>query len=413
MTNATITCPHCGRDIPLTETLAQPLIEATRRKYEAEARARDEALARREAELRRSQEAVAREKAEFDAVLAERLKTERAAIIRQESARAAQSSAGEIELLRRQFQEKSAQLAEAQKTELLLRQERQALAEARERLELDKQRAVDEARAKIREATLKDAAEQYRLREAEKDKIIADLRGRADEMQRKLDQGSQQLQGEVQELDLEAALRSAFPHDTIEPVPKGVHGGDVVHRVRDMGGREAGVILWESKRTKQWSDAWLAKLRGDQREARADLAVIASLTLPRGVESFEQIDRVWVVSARLAIPLATALRQGLIETAAARSAADGQQSKTALVYQYLTGPGFRQRIEAIREAFDAMSADLEQERRAIMKQWAKRQAQIDAVLAATVGMYGDLQGIAGKSMPEISGLEFKALEGAR
>jgi hypothetical protein len=194
------------------------------------------------------------------------------------------------------------------------------------------------------------------------------------------------------------------------PLIEGEHGGDVLQRVISAVGQSSGTILWESKRTKNWSDGWLAKLRDDQRAAKAEIAVIISQVLPKGVENFGLVEGVWVALPQAAIPVAVALRFTLIETATARIASEGQQTKTELVYQYLTGPRFRQRVQAIVEAFSSMKEDLDKERRVILKQWAKREEQIERVMQSTVGMYGDLQGIAGSTIQEIEGLEFKALE---
>ncbi|UJS16798.1 MAG: DUF2130 domain-containing protein [Candidatus Jettenia sp.] len=205
-------------------------------------------------------------------------------------------------------------------------------------------------------------------------------------------------------------MSTKFSHDIIEPVPKGEHGGDVLHRVTSIPGQCCGTILWESKRTKNWSDGWLSKLREDQRAAKAEIAVIVSQTLPKGVETFELIDGVWVTHPRAALPVAVTLRHTLIEIASARQATDGQQTKMEMVYQYLTGPRFRQRVQAIVEAFSSMQEDLDKEKKVITKQWAKREEQIDRVMQATVGMYGDLQGIAGKTLQEIEGLGLQALE---
>ena len=243
----------------------------------------------------------------------------------------------------------------------------------------------------------------------EKEQTIAAMQKQIEDLKRRAEQGSQQLQGEVQELELENLLRGKFPFDAIEPVPKGEYGGDVLHRVVGAGGQPGGTILWEFKRTKNWSDAWLVKLRGDQRAAKAEIAVIVSQILPKGVETFELVEGVWVTHPRAALPVAMVLRQSLLELALARQTTEGQQTKTDMVYQYLTGPRFRQRVEAIVEAFSTMQEDLDKERKVIMKQWAKREEQIMRVMGATVGMYGDLQGIAGKSLQEIEGLELPSL----
>jgi len=211
-------------------------------------------------------------------------------------------------------------------------------------------------------------------------------------------------------LELETLLKTKFPRDTIEPVPKGEHGGDVLHRVLGPLGQICGTILWESKRTKNWSDGWLAKLRDDQRAAKAEIAIIVSHAVPKDIETFGLVDGIWIALPQAALPVAVALRYTLIETATARLASEGQQTKMELVYQYLTGPRFRQRVQAIVEAFGSMKEDLDKEKKAILKQWAKREEQIERVMQSTVGMYGDLQGIAGKTIQEIEGLEMKMLE---
>jgi len=196
----------------------------------------------------------------------------------------------------------------------------------------------------------------------------------------------------------------------LEPVAKGEFGGDVLQRVIGPTGQACGAILWETKRTKNWSDGWLPKLRGDQRAAKAELALLVSEVLPKNVESFELVDGVWITHPRYTIPVASVLRQSLIELAAARLSQDGQLTKTELVYQYLTGPRFRHRVEAIVERFSEMQDDLNRERKATMRLWAKREAQIQGVIDSTVGMYGDLQGIAGRAMQEIPALETPLIE---
>jgi hypothetical protein len=243
----------------------------------------------------------------------------------------------------------------------------------------------------------------------EKDQTIVSMQRTIEELKQKADRGSQQLQGEVQELELESMLRAKFPFDSIEPVPKGEFGADIVQVVKNQGGQPSGTILWEIKRTRNWSDGWLMKLREDQRAAKAEICVLVSNVLPKGVETFDIVDGVWIAHPRCALPVAAVLRNTMLQIALARQVSDGQQSKTEMVYQYLTGPRFRQRVEAIVEAFSAMQEDLDKERKVITKQWAKREEQIERVMSGTIGMYGDLQGIAGKSLQEIDGLELRAL----
>lgn len=418
MTEPTIVCPNCGTQIKLTESLAAPLIQAMRRQYEQRIAEKDADIAKREKALRDQEAALVRARESIDEQVAAKLKAERAAIAADEAKKAREALADELARTREEraatealLKDREAKLAEARKNELELRQERQRLREEKEQFELEKQRAIDAERAKIREAAQKDADQQARLKLAEKDKTIMDLQAKLQDALRKAEQGSQQLQGEVQELELEAVLRAKFPRDFIEPVPKGQFGGDVLHRVFGPSGQPCGTILWESKRTKNWSDGWLAKLREDMRAAGAEIAILVSQVLPRDTDTFNLIDGVWVTSFKCALPVAVALRHTLIEIAATRTAGEGQQTKMEMVYQYLTGPRFRHRVQAIVEKFTDMQEDLEKERKAMMRLWAKREEQIRGVIEATAGMYGDLQGIAGRTLQEIEGLTLPALPG--
>lgn len=416
MTEPTIVCPNCKTEIKLTESLAAPLIESTRRQYEQRIADKDADIAKREKAVKEQQAALAKAQESIDEQVAAKLKAERAAIAATEAKKAREALADELTKAQEEraatealLKDRDAKLAEARKNELELRQERQRLQEEKEQFELEKQRAIDAERAKIRESAQKDADEQARLKLAEKDKTITDLQTKLQDALRKAEQGSQQLQGEIQELELEAVLREHFPRDTIEPVPKGQFGGDVLHRVFGPAGQPCGTILWESKRTKNWSDGWLAKLREDMRAAGAEVAVVVSQVLPKDTDTFNLIDGVWVTSFKCAVPVAVALRHTLIELAATRTAGEGQQTKMEMVYQYLTGPRFRHRVQAIVEKFTDMQEDLEKERKTMTRLWAKREEQIRGVIESTAGMYGDLQGIAGKTLQEIEGLTLMAL----
>jgi hypothetical protein len=213
----------------------------------------------------------------------------------------------------------------------------------------------------------------------------------------------------VQALEVEDVLRAAFPNDGIEGVPKGCPGGDVVHTVVAQNGAACGVILWESKRTKHWSNEWLAKNREDQRLVGADIGVIVTTAMPRGVDGFDRVDGVWIAGMRFMRPLAIAFRQALIEVATAKAATHGREGKMDRMYGYLTGPHFRQRVSAIIEACAAMEQDLTAEKRVMTKQWAKRQRRLELLVTGTAGLCGDVQGIVGSSMPEVPGLSILLL----
>ena len=422
MTEPTIICPNCKLEIKLTESLAAPLLESTRHQFEQQLAQKDCDIAQREQAMhdREKQLAVARQTLDQQVAdqVAAQLKQDRERIVAEESKKAKLAAANDLDQKAREVAElqevlesRETKLAEAQQAQAGLLKKQRELDDAKRELDLTVEKRVQAGLTETREQARKAAEEEQRLKVAEKEQTIAAMQKQIEELKRRAEQGSQQLQGEVQELDLENLLRSRFPFDLIEPVPKGEFGGDVVQRVVATGGQISGAILWESKRTKNWSDTWLVKLREDQRTAKAEIAVIVSQALPKDVDSFDVVDGVWVTHPRAAIPVAAILRQSLLDVALARSASEGQQTKTEMVYQYLTGPRFRHRVEAIVEAFSTMQNDLDRERKAIMKQWAKREVQIERVMQATVGMYGDLQGIAGKTLQEIEGLELLALEG--
>jgi hypothetical protein len=416
MTEPTITCPNCKTEIKLTESLAAPLIESTRRDFEKRLALKDSDIAKKEEVLREREEAVSQAKQAIDDQVAEKLVVERAKIVSEESKKAKLALQSDIDQKARELAElqdvltqRNAKLAEAQQAQADLIRQKRDLDDAKRELELTVEKRVQDGLLATREQAKKEAEENLKFKVMEKEQTIASMQTQIEELKRRAEQGSQQLQGEVQELELEALLRAKFPRDTIEPVPKGEFGGDALQRVIGPLGQVCGTILWESKRTKNWSDGWLVKLRDDQRTAKADIAIIVSQTLPKDVESFDLVDGIWVTNAKSVFSLAVALRHSLIELASARQALDGQQTKTEMVYQYLTGPRFRHRVEAIVEAFSSMQEDLDREKKAITKQWAKREEQIERVMQATVGMYGDLQAIAGRSLQEIEGLELKSL----
>ena len=416
MAEPTVVCPQCKTEIKLTESLAAPLLADVKRQFEQRLAQKDADMAKREQSLTERAEAIEKAKANLDQQIAAKLQQERVRIAAEEQQKAKMvlgndlnQKAKEINTLQEVLKQRDAKLAEAQQAQAELIGKQRELDDAKRELELTIAKRVQADLGSEREKAKKEAEEELKFKVMEKDQTITAMQKQIEDLKRRAEQGSQQLQGEVQELELEALLTAKFPRDTIQPVPKGEFGGDVLHRVVGPTNQICGTILWESKRTKNWSDGWLPKLREDQRAARAEIAVIISQALPKEIDTFGFVDGVWVADPKVALPVALSLRQSLIEVAAARQASEGQQTKMEMVYQYLTGSQFRRRVEAIVEAFSSMKEDLDKEKKAITKQWAKREEQIDRVMQATVGMYGDLQGIAGRTLQEIEGLEFQGM----
>jgi len=369
VTKETIKCPDCGAVIELSEAISHDIEVRLKQQYENE--------------IGKTKKAI-EEKAKKEAQESLNIK---------------------ISDLNEQLEEKTKNLKEAQRQELELRKRQRELVEKEEKLELELSRKIDAERQKIIQKTSKEFEETHRLKDAEKDKQLDDMKKQIDELKRKSEQGSQQMQGEVLELELEESLKEEFPFDDIEPVAKGIKGGDIIQTVKTQSGRICGKILWETKRTKNWSDSWIQKLKDDQRDAKADLAILASETLPKGFHHFRLISGVWVTDILSAVSLALALRVVLIQVARERETQVGKKEKMEIAYNYLTGQEFRNRVEAIVESFTAMKVDLEAERRAMLKIWAKRGKQIERVISNAAGMHGDLQEIAGSSLPTIKILE--------
>jgi hypothetical protein len=417
MTDPQIVCPNCRTEIKLTESLAAPLLTEARQQFERQLATKEADFSRREAQVKQMQDDLAKAREAIDEQVAVKLKTERAAIAETEAKKARLALADDLSQRDRQLADlqqilaaNDEKLAEAQKAQTDMLRKQRELEDAKREVELTVEKKVQENLAAVRDKARLEAEDALKAKVAERETQIAGMQRQIEELRRKAEQGSQQLQGEALEIELESLLRARFPRDLIEPVPKGEFGGDVVQRVLGPNGQTCGTILWESKRTKGWSDGWLAKLRDDQRAAKAEMALIVSSALPKGVETFDLIDNVWVAEPRFALPLAVALRQSLIDLAGSRQTQEGQQTKMEMVYAYLTGPRFRHRIDAIVEKFTEMRTDLDRERKVTMRMWAKREEQLNGVLDSTAGLYGDLQGIAGRAMQEIESLDVLMIE---
>jgi hypothetical protein len=399
-----VVCPQCQNEFQLTDVMYSQILNRVRSELAVETTAKQrvfdeqsQLLSQREAKLEAERKSIPEEIQKAVEVERTRLEFEAASKARKDV---------EVELKDRdeQLAEKDQKLKQSQAAELELLKKHRDLESEKAELELEVERKLNEGRQKLREEALKQFEEKHLLRDAEKDKMISDLKRNMADMERRLEQGSQQLQGEVLEIELESLLRRTFPIDTIAEVAKGVSGGDVVQNVMDQRGSKCGQILWESKRTKNWSNNWLTKLKDDMRSSRAQCGVIVSEALPDEVRHFMFIDGVWVCSWACVAALASALRQGLIEIGRSQLSAQGQQEKMAVLYGYLSSSEFRHRIEAIVDSLVAMEQDLASEKRSQLARWSKRGKQIQRSIESSASLYGDLQGILGATLPDLESL---------
>lgn len=273
--------------------------------------------------------------------------------------------------------------------------------------ELTMKKKLLEEEEKIRFEVKKNAEDEHKLKDFEKDKKLSDALRQIDALKQKMQQGSQQTQGEILELEIEKSLKMEFPSDTIHEVKKGQRGADTVQEVVDKLGRKCGVILWESKNA-VWSEGWITKLKEDQRQAKADVAVLVSVHLPDDVKYYSYHNGVWVCSWKIYTQLAYSLRFNLISLFHERQSNVGVDEKMKVLYQYLTGMEFKHRVEGIVESFAVLQEDLEKEKRYFNTKWARQEKEIRKVIDHTHGMYGDLQGVIGKNLPEIKSLELES-----
>ena len=392
MADSTITCPNCK-----SEELAAD--------FEKERQRLTQAISEREAKIASERKAIEERSRAVADEISRGLDVERAKLRDAALREAAEQSALAMKDLQAQLESQQKRLAEAQGAELELRIKQRELAEAKDAMELNMARKLDEERQRISEEARVKAAEAEQLKIADKDNKIRDLQEQIGALQKRAEQGSMQSQGETLEIALENTLRTAFPFDEIIEVKKGQRGADIIHRVRTNTGVDCGTILWEAKRAANWSADWPTKLKDDQREAKADLAVIVTTCPPAGLRGIGQVDGIWACETPFAIAIATALRQGLVATANLRLQQTNSVDKMALLYKHLCSVPFRQNIEAIVESFKGLKDQLDAEKRAFAKQWKEREFQLEKAITHTAALYGGIQGIAGReALPEIRSL---------
>jgi hypothetical protein len=345
-----------------------------------------------------SKQTIARYAEDFERSLAERRKKLEAEL----AAEAKAQFQTELKAMQEAIAAKEGALSRFRAGELELRRQLRDLQEKGRNQDLEFARKLDAERKRIEEQARAAAGEEFNRREAQWKAQLESAQREAADLKRKLEQGSQQLQGEALELSLELLLRNAFPLDEIVPVPKGMNGADLLQHVRSPSGHCCGTIIWEAKQTKAWQPAWLRKLKDDQQAIGAELAVIVTAAMPRDArEPFVREADVWIARFDAARPLAEALRATLLELHKARQANRGRAEKMELVYAYICSPQFTQRVKSVVDGFAAMRQDLEAEKMAMARMFKKREAQLTRMTEGLLGVVGDLQGIGQESLAQL------------
>ncbi|MBI5707595.1 MAG: DUF2130 domain-containing protein [Armatimonadetes bacterium] len=408
-TENTIKCPECGFEIPLTETLAGPLLERAKAESQKLVDAERRKAEAAEAALAKGQAEIATERANLEKDVAEKLAAKRPeyeATIRQavkaEMAADVKSKEQENEQLR-------ASLKESQNAQLEAIKAKNEAEQKAATVDLEVAKRVAAETATIQADATKTAHEAEKLNQAALQKKLDEALSQVETMKRKIEQGSQQAQGELAEATLQEQLSAAFPWDAIEEVPTGTRGADILQRVMVGPEAAAGSILWESKNTQNWGGDWLTTAKRNQRSVKADLVVIVSRALPKGVQQIDCCEDVWVVSPSHAISIAKALRTGIVETANARRTAEGRKTNAENAYDYLMGPEFTARIKGIGEPFRQMEVSLARERDYMTSKWSERQKLIELVREAAFGMHGDIEALLGKPILGFEAIEALAL----
>lgn len=402
MSDQIITCPKCGEQIPLNDALTIDIREQLKGELEKDIVEKERQLTLREKSLQESKKNV-------DEEVLKRLEAEKLTIMKVAEERAAKKIELEMSDLKKAGEEKEKELEEMRKKAMTSMDKARELEAKDKNRELEFRQKMDEATRKIAEQARQDADEASKMKLAEKDKQMEQLKKALEDANRKAEQGSMQIQGDAQETDLKLALQSAFATDTIEDVPTGIRGADLVQTVFSSMGQKQGIILWESKNSKAWKAEWVTKLKDDQTSIKADVVIIATQVLPDGIDTFGFRDGVWITAYKYALPLVATLRYQLSEMNRVKQSFVGKDAKMELLYNYLGGPEFKNRIETIVLAFVSLKTGLDTEKRAMEKIWSKREKEIDRVIKNTTGFHGDLEGIMGAAaLPSIQALELSS-----
>lgn len=390
-----IKCNQCGNTIEVSEAISKELeakvLKESKDKHEAELKNlmdKQKLLEEKQTEEIEKMKIEISDKARKDAI--EKVRKDYDA---------------KINSTKEESEEREKQNKELQEAQSKLMKELREAKDTEGKLKIEFEKKLLDEQAKIKQGAKKEAEDELSLKLAQKDKQLEDLNKQLQEAQRKAQQGSQQLQGEIQELVLEDQLKQSFIFDEITDVPKGIKGADVIQVVKTNFGVPMGTIVWESKNTKNWSQQWVNKLKEDTRVLKADIPILVSAVLPEGISSFGQVDGIWVCDMQSAIPLASALRERIIAVTTALEANKGKASKAEVVYDYLISNDFKQRIEVWIEYFQSRREEVDKEKAYFMKKWEKEDKNIMKVLQNTAGMYGDLQGLIGTSLPKVKYLE--------
>lgn len=413
MTNSTtVKCPNCKTDFQLGDAISSEIEAKIKARYLERFNKDQKEFAEKEKQLELQTENLKKTQEEQEKIIAEKVKLQKTILEQEAIKKAASEMQVQMDLLNKELTEKEKKIKDNQTKELEILLKEKAIKEKEDELEITLQKKLQVEREQLGEQIRKQELEKSSIKDkehllqlAELKKQLEDQKKLTDEMVRKQGQGSMQLQGEVQELELENLLRATFPFDTIDEVGKGVKGADAIQTVRNALGQTCGKIIYESKNTKAFGGDWIDKLKNDMRSTQADIAVIVTETMPKDMDRFGMKDGVWICNFTEIKSVAFMLRDSLIKIHAAHTSQENKGDKMSMLYNYLTGNEFRQQIEAIVEGFSELQTGIQKEKNAMQKIWKEREKQLEKVLLNTTNFYGAVKGIAGNAIGTINLLE--------
>ena len=374
--NNKVSCPSCGHEFSIEHVLTSKI------QAEYEAKLAQEKRAMQEESHKQLAATLSQEKQKIEA-----------AANKAASETASKAVEDKLKFFEEENQKKNKELKELKHKEIEFLKKEQALNEKTEAAKIKMEKEMLEQRQNIEEqATLK-AQEKFMMEKKELEKKIEDSKKLAEEMQRKAGQGSMQLQGEVQELALEKLLSHAYPFDTIAEVPKGITGADCIQTVRDQYAHECGTIIYESKRTKNFSNGWIDKLKTDMIQSKGDIAVLVTEAMPQGSAGFHEEQGVWLCQFNEVKALSMILREMLIKVQAVKNSQENKGDKMDLLYKYLSSSEFVLKVRMVLETYQKLKDGLDKERKAMTKIWAEREKQIWTSQESVIGIFGSINGI--------------------
>lgn len=407
-----INCPNCGTAIDVNDILAHQLEEQIKQKYQAQLSVQRDEFSKKQRDLLVDKEAFEAKKLRENELFQEKvdvkIKQEKALIEQKLKQQLVLEQQDQFQLLQKELNEKSEQIKELNLTKAEIEKLKREKSELKEAIEAESQLKLNQLILEEKEKIRKIEEDKNELRVKELLKQLEDQKKLTEEMKRKQEQGSMQLQGEVQELAIEEWLAAQFPLDTIDEIKKGARGGDCIQTVHTRQQQNCGTIYYESKRTKDFQPSWIEKFKADIREKSADIGVLVTDVLPSDMARMGLKDGIWICTFEEFKGLCTVLRETLIRLNTSLVSQENKGDKMHLLYDFLTSNTFRMQVEAIVEGFSQMKADLETEKRSMQRIWKQREKQIEKVIVNTIDMYGSVRGIAGNAVQAVKALELES-----